>query len=74
MLQEETDDPDQKQFIELLPRLRNGDATIADWQFLSKRYPNSANSERFKNAVRLEAIRQKTLVQYKYLLDKIKQE
>jgi len=46
-------DPDQKSFADLLPRLRTGDCTIADWKHLMKRKPTAYNLNNFKDAIRL---------------------
>ncbi len=47
------EDADQKLFMELLPRLRNGDCTIEDWKHLMKRTPTIDNNLEFENAIRL---------------------
>ena len=51
--QNENDDADQKHFIELLQRTRNGDNTIDDWKLLCKRQPTASNFEEFNNAFRM---------------------
>jgi hypothetical protein len=47
----ENNDPDQAQFIELLPRLRNGTSTINDWKLLQTRVLTSQNKEEFSKAI-----------------------
>jgi hypothetical protein len=55
--QQNTDnDPDQKRFIEILEKIRNGennDGTIDDWKFLLKRQIQPNNQDDFKDAIRL---------------------
>lgn len=48
-------DPEQKKFIELLPRVRNGLITEDDWKFLLTREssPLLLNQPKFKSATRL---------------------
>ena len=46
-------DLDQKMFIELLPRLRNGTCTEEDWKHLLKRKPTPSNKEEFSSSQRL---------------------
>ena len=49
-------DGDQRGFIELLPRARDGRLTQGDWEFLLKRQPNrltAAQKAEFKDATRL---------------------
>ena len=46
----ENNDPEQAQFIELLPRLRNGTSTISDWKLLQTRIMTAQNKEEFSNA------------------------
>jgi hypothetical protein len=40
MRQKNSSDPKQNQFIDLIPRSRNGDATIEDWKLLLTRISN----------------------------------
>ena len=44
-------DSEQAKFIELLPRLRDGTSTYADWQLLLTRVPNVSNKIGFENAI-----------------------
>ena len=44
-------DEQQAQFIDLLPRLRDGTSTIADWKLLQTRNPTAANLIGFENAL-----------------------
>lgn len=44
-------DAKQAQFIDLLPRLRDGTSTIADWKLLQTRNPTSAQLIGFENAI-----------------------
>lgn len=44
-------DTQQAQFIDLLPRLRNGTSTIEDWKLLQTRNPTAANMVGFENAI-----------------------
>ena len=44
-------DPDQAHFIKLLPRLRNGTSTVADWKLLNTRVPTEFNRIEFENAI-----------------------
>ena len=44
-------DPAQAHFIELLPRLRNGTSTVADWKILQTRNPSEKNNIGFENAI-----------------------
>jgi len=53
MRQKNSSDPQQNQFIDLIPRFRNGDATIEDWKLLLTRIPSKKNLEPFKDAPRL---------------------
>jgi len=53
MRQQLDDNPKQAQFIDMLPRFRNGDATISDWKLLCERVPTPLNEEKFKNAPRI---------------------
>ena len=46
----ENNDPEQAQFIELLPRLRNGTSTISDWKLLQTRIMTAQNKEEFSKA------------------------
>ena len=46
-------DLDQARFMELIPRLRNGESTIDDYNTLIKRIPTTLNSEAFVNATRI---------------------
>ena len=54
--QVEGEDPNQKLFTELLPRLRNGDCTVEDWKHLMKRTPSIHNQSQFSNAIRLFSV------------------
>jgi hypothetical protein len=58
-------DPDQKNFIQLLPRIRN---TINDWKFLLKNEYTVEKANKFKNALRLYSENQSC---NKYNKDKI---
>ncbi len=49
----EDNDPQQAHFIELLPRLRNGESTKEDWELLITRIPTIDNSPEFENATRI---------------------
>lgn len=54
--QSNDDDLDQKKFIEILQRIRNGvndDKTIEDWKFLLKREIKPNNLDEFVDALRL---------------------
>ena len=53
MRQINSSDPQHNQFIDLIPRFRNGDATIEDWKLLLTRIPSKKNLEPFKDAPRL---------------------
>jgi len=46
-------DPDQAHFMELLPRLRNGESTREDWELLIKRFPTQTNQKEFEVATRI---------------------
>ncbi len=46
-------DPRQAHFIDLLPRLRDGTSTEADWELLSTRFVNDANLNGFEEAIRI---------------------
>jgi hypothetical protein len=48
-----TNDPIQKHFSELIPRFRNGDATIEDYKLLTSRVPTPLNELLFQNAIRI---------------------
>ena len=52
-------DPDQAQFLELLPRARNGENTIADWTLLCARQPTPFNLPAFEYASRLFMVNDK---------------
>jgi ATP-dependent DNA helicase PIF1 len=49
-------DDDQKKFIELLPRLRNGDCTKEDFNLLRKRFYGPDKQLEFKDAPRIYAL------------------
>ena len=53
MRQQENGNPQQKLFIDLLPRLRNGECIVADWRLLLERCPNPVLNEEFKDAMRI---------------------
>ena len=53
MRQQLDDNPKQTQFIEMLPRFRNGDATVEDWKLLCERVPTPRNQDEFKDAPRI---------------------
>jgi ATP-dependent DNA helicase PIF1 len=53
MRQETSNDPDQIHFKELLPRFRNGDATLDDYNLLIKRVPTDLNKDEFMDAFRI---------------------
>ena len=67
-------DPAQAHFIELLPRLRNGTSTIADWKLLQTRTPSEKNNKGFENAITIyndnDSVDQKN---YEQLIKKINQ-
>jgi hypothetical protein len=46
-------DPKQAKFMELLPRLRNGESTLADYELLATRFPTEINKSAFENAIRI---------------------
>lgn len=46
-------DPEQAQFMKLIPRLRNGESTLDDYNLLLKRIQTAFNSESFSNATRI---------------------
>jgi len=46
-------DPLQAQFIDLIPRIRNGESTLADYELLMTRVPNENNRIAFENAIRI---------------------
>ena len=50
-LQNLNNDPDQAHFIELLPRLRNGTSTVADWKLLQTRTPSEKYNIGFEKAI-----------------------
>ena len=47
------DDTIQKHFMELIPRIRNGESTIEDYNLLLTRTPNENNEVEFENAIRI---------------------
>lgn len=53
MRQETSTDPDQNHFIQLISRFRNGDATIEDYNLLTKRIPTPDNKQEFIDAIRI---------------------
>ena len=46
-------DPQQAHFMELLPRLRDGTSTLADWELLCTRFIDDANLKQFENEIRI---------------------
>jgi hypothetical protein len=48
-----SNDLDQKHFIELLPRLRNGTSTIDDWKLLKTRVLTDDNKSQFQHAIHI---------------------
>ena len=44
---------EQAHFMELIPRLRNGQSTLADYELLLTRIPTENNKNAFKNAIRI---------------------
>ena len=56
MRQQNNGDEYQQKFIELLPRLRNGDSTYNDYIHLKKRFMSPANSDEFKDTTRIFAL------------------
>ncbi len=46
-------DPSQAHFIDLLPRLRNGQSTIADYELIKTRFQTDLNKPVFENAIRI---------------------
>jgi len=46
-------DPGQAHFMELLPRLRNGESTKEDWELLIKRIPTQTNLKEFEGATHI---------------------
>jgi hypothetical protein len=46
-------DLSQQLFIDLLPRCRDGQSTIADWKHLLTRIPTMNNLKDFEDAIRL---------------------
>jgi len=53
MRQLDDGDEDQQKFIALLPRLRNGDSTLDDFEHLKKRFYRPDKYEEFKDAQRI---------------------
>ncbi len=51
--QNDDNDPLQAHFMELIPRLRNGESTQEDYDLLMTRVPSEHNRLAFKNAVRI---------------------
>ena len=51
--QVQDNDPDQKLFVDLFPRLKTGNCTIADWKHLMKRKPTAYYLNKFIDAVRI---------------------
>jgi hypothetical protein len=51
--QNSDNNPLQQAFIELLPRIKDGKATIEDWLTLQTRIPTCKNEDEFKNAIHL---------------------
>ena len=47
------ENPDQKHFIEMIPRFRNGDSTLKDWELLIKRSPTPELLKQFQDAPRI---------------------
>jgi len=58
MRQELDGDDDQKKFIELLPRFRNGDCTLEDYEHLKKRFLRPDNIAQFADAISIFAYNQ----------------
>ncbi len=56
MRQVDDGDEDQRKFIDLLPRLRNGDCTIDDFNHLRKRFYGPDKYQDFKDAKRIYAL------------------
>jgi hypothetical protein len=46
-------DPQQAHFMELLPRLRDGTSTLADWELLCTRFIDDTNLKQFENEIRI---------------------
>jgi ATP-dependent exoDNAse (exonuclease V) alpha subunit len=46
-------DPQQAHFMALLPRLRDGTSTLADWELLCTRFINDSNLKQYENEIRI---------------------
>jgi hypothetical protein len=60
-----SNDEDQNTFLNILPRLRDGECTIQDWQFLNKRNLNDINTEEFNNSIYLSDLNE-TIDKYNF--------